>query len=293
MITQPMLASNVDLKRLKFPVLVTPKLDGIRCLKVNGQCISRTFKPIPNHYIRNIIEEHLPDGVDGELICGNFNETTSSVMTEEGEPDFRFKIFDYVKHDLNTPYNERMVHLSELSKQLENEYINTFIDYLIPKRIDNFKELYDIENFYLEQGYEGIMIRSIFGPYKCGRSTTKEGYLLKLKRFEDSEAVVIGFEELMHNDNELKTDNFGYANRSVCKDNLIPMNTLGSLVVKDIETGYEFGIGSGFTASQREEIWNNQNEYINKIVKYKHQLSGKKDAPRFPVFIGFRDVRDL
>lgn len=45
--------------------------------------------------------------------------------------------------------------------------------------------------------------------------------------------------------------------------------------------------------SLRSEIWNNQSKYIGKLVKYKSQKVGEKDAPRFPVFLGFRDLKDM
>ena len=76
-------------------------------------------------------------------------------------------------------------------------------------------------------------------------------------------------------------------------------NTLGALLVKDLLTGVEFGIGSGFNDAQRKEIWENRYEWIGKIVKYKHFAVGAVEAPRFPIFIsgaefvGERHVDDL
>lgn len=288
-ITKPMLAVNVDLNKVKYPVLVTPKLDGIRCLKVDGQCITRTFKPIPNHYIREFIEEALPDGVDGEIICGNFQESSSAVMGREGEPNFVYYIFDYVKDDINKPYSERMGDLAELWGHHAGK---PMFNFLLPERVFNDHDLHIYEQKYLMEGYEGVMIRSYDGPYKCGRSTVREGYLLKLKQFEDAEAKIIGFEELMHNDNEATKDAFGRTKRASCKENLKPTGTLGAFIVKDVETGIEFKVGTGFDAVQRKIFWDNQYDYVGKLVKYKHQPSGKKDAPRFPVFIGFRHEED-
>src|SRR5574343_1681886 len=100
MIKRPMLAETVDsIEILKYPVLVSPKIDGIRCIKVDGKALTRKFKPIPNHYIRNWIESNVPDGIDGEIIVNNcnFNEIQSQVMSEDGEADFKYLIFDYIK----------------------------------------------------------------------------------------------------------------------------------------------------------------------------------------------------
>mgnify|MGYP006263262291 CR=1 FL=1 len=52
MITQPMLAGTLEsLADVRYPVYATPKIDGIRCIKVGGRALTRTFKPIPNVYI--------------------------------------------------------------------------------------------------------------------------------------------------------------------------------------------------------------------------------------------------
>lgn len=81
MITKPMLASKCENPHLlPFPVLATPKLDGIRCLKIGGKALTRSLKPISNRFVREWIEDNLPDGVDGELMLRNdtFSETTSA-----------------------------------------------------------------------------------------------------------------------------------------------------------------------------------------------------------------------
>jgi len=67
-ITKPMLAGKCEQpEALRFPVLATPKLDGIRCLKIEGRALTRSYKPISNRFAREWIEANLPDGVDGEL----------------------------------------------------------------------------------------------------------------------------------------------------------------------------------------------------------------------------------
>ena len=63
--------------------------------------------------------------------------------------------------------------------------------------------------------------------------------------------------------------------------------------MRDLTTGVEFEIGTGYTAKQRAEFWTSQP--VGKIVKYKFQPAGAKDEgkPRFPVFLGFRDKADM
>ena len=117
-ITKPMLATKCECPAaLRFPVLATPKLDGIRCLKLGGKALTRSFKPISNRFAREWIEANLPDGLDGELMLrgGTFNETTSAIGARDGRPDFVFHVFDYVTRcRLATPYRERMKALAAL-----------------------------------------------------------------------------------------------------------------------------------------------------------------------------------
>jgi len=287
-IKKPMLAETCeDLEKLNFPVLASPKLDGIRALKINNEAMSRKFIAIPNTHIQSLFAA-LPDGLDGELMVNGqtFNQIQSSVMTEGGAPNIEYWVFDYVKSSLKTPYEQRMKDLSALA-------LPPFCIKVIPKLINNVNELMICEAECLAAGYEGVMIRSPGSPYKCGRSTAREGYLLKIKRFKDSEAVVLDLKERMHNANEAEIDELGHTKRSSHKANLIPDGTLGKFVVRDLTSGIEFDIGTGMDDALRQEVWDNKKNYIDKIVKYKYQEAGMKDKPRFPVFLGFRDPRDI
>ena len=290
-ITKPILAETLENpQELKFPMLATPKLDGIRCLKVNGKAVSRKFIEIPNHHIRNWIEANCPDGFDGEIMLPNktFNETQSAVMREEGEPDFQYFVFDYVVSDLKRGYRDRC---EDLREWMTND--KTKVVVVLPHVINDYETLRQYEIQAVANDYEGVMLRAPNSPYKCGRSTLNEGYLLKFKRFEDSEAEVLGFVEQMANNNEKVKDELGNSKRSSHKANKAPKNTLGKILVRDLKTGVEFSIGTGFDDAMKKEIWDNQPTYIGKLVTYQFQPSGMKDKPRFPSFKGFRDLRDI
>ena len=294
-ITKPMLATKcTDVNTLKFPVLATPKLDGIRCVVVGGKALSRKFLPIPNDFIRQIIEAHFPDGIDGELIIPGktFNETSSAVMSHDGTPSFRYFVFDYVPGELSEHYVSRMAKLKDLHLNAIGE---SYIERVLPVVIHNVDELAVYEQKCIDDGFEGAMVRTPESPYKLGRSTEKEGYLLKIKRFEDAEAKVLDLVELFRNDNEATTDNVGHTKRSTNAENMTPMGVLGALLVRDVKTGIEFSIGSGFTAEQRKSVWKNKDAFVGDLVTYKHQPSGAKEqgAPRFPVFKGFRHINDM
>jgi len=297
MITKPMLATKcTDKDKLKYPVLATPKLDGIRCIKLNGQALSRTFKPIPNQHIRRMIET-LPDGLDGEIMIKNkpFGEITGIVMSSKSldKVDFQYYVFDFVLGVGGTSFNALHVLYCGRMENLRRRELPSWVVKVLPVVITNRAELDAFEQKCVDEGYEGIMVRTPNSPYKCGRSTEKEGWLLKIKRFEDGEAVIIGFDEKMHNANEATENAVGHTERSTCKDGMVPMNTLGTILVRDLKTQIEFGIGSGLDDATRAKIWANRPKYLNQIVKYKYQPYGVKEAPRFPVFQGFRHPDDM
>ena len=279
-----MLASNVELNSIIYPVYITPKYDGIRCVIRNGQALSRKLLPIPNKYVQKKLAE-CPNNLDGELICHGktFNQIQSEIMREDGEPEFNFYVFDII--DTKAPYLDRI-------EKLEDMDLPSFCKKVIPTEINTKEELLDAEREAVEDfDFEGIMIRTGDGPYKYGRATVKQGYLSKLKRFTDAEATIIGYEELQHNMNEQTKDALGHAKRSHKKEGMVPAGTLGAFIVRDGEK--KFKVSTGMTSAERQEYWNNKEDMIGKLVKYKFQESGAKDLPRFPTFLGIRHPDDL
>jgi len=286
---KPMLAGKADLDNIKFPVMASPKLDGVRVIVYDGVVYSRNFKRIPNDHVQALFGRKECHGFDGELIVGDvtsdtvFQATTSGVMTGAGKPDVTLHVFDYTGsiHHFSSRH-------SELKKRAYKQKHVKVVPHVL---INNIEELNAYEEECVAQGYEGIMIRDPKGKYKHGRSTTKEGGLLKIKRFEDDEAVVIGCEELMTNLNEQELDNLGHKVRSSKKEGLVPAGKLGALIVKHKTFG-EFKIGSGFTEDARIKLWRERDELKGRLAKFKYQPSGVKDKPRFPVFLGFRNKID-
>jgi len=284
LITRPMLAGrlrdyNVDL--LRFPVLATPKLDGIRCLKLGGEAYARSFKPIRNQHIAHTIaQSSLPDGCDGELMAGEtFQDVESAVMSADGTPDFTYWVFDVAQPE---PYKDRV------------QYIPGNIPWVravLPVLLENATQFDEYYSQCLEQGFEGIMTRDPDGPYKCGRSTPKEQWLLKWKQFFDREAVIIGFEEARTNLNPQVPNNFGLMRRPGGSGGKVAKGTLGSLVCMDERFG-RISCSGKMDDALKQHIWNNQSAYIGRTITYRYQAIGVKDKPRMPIFQRFRDDPD-
>ena len=290
---RPMLAADCkgDLSKLRFPLLASKKIDGVRCLIVDGKPVSRTLKPIRNRYVQQYLQHwQLPD-LDGELVVGQathpnaMQNTTSGVMSADGEPDFTYHVFDL--YSSTDTFHSRYSDLSLLELPLRVR--------VHPHRvIFSVAELGAMEEQALAEGYEGLIVRDPRGAYKENRSTLREGGMVKIKRHVDAEAIVLGAEELMHNANEATTNALGYTERTSHLANQVGMGTLGSLHVRLLsDPDVEFSVGTGMTAEDRTWMWNNREQMVGKIIKYRSFPVGVKDKPRHPVFLGFRDPEDL
>jgi len=291
---KPTLAATMkDTSKLRFPLLASQKLDGIRATVQGGKLLSRTLKPIPNENVQALFKG-LPEGLDGELIVGDplapdaYRKTVSLVMSDDKPLDW-FKgeqvslwVFDK-KSEL--PFRDRL----DQARQACSGHV-IYVQHIC---INNLEELDTFEAKLLAKGAEGVMLRSYEGPYKQGRSTENEGYLVKVKRFEDSEAEILGAFEEMHNDNAKETNELGRTKRSTAQAGLIPSGVLGGFDVRDLKTGVEFSVGSGFTAEMKAEYWQARENLVGSIIKYKHFPSGGKDKPRHPIFLGMRSKEDM
>lgn len=281
---KPMLASKApdDLESITYPVLVSPKLDGIRCVIHDGQVMTRSLKLVPNDHVRELLK-HLPDGLDGELLLTDdtgFNATQSAVMRKAGEPDITYHVFDWVGPE---PFAERYHKLVKLTAQ-----IGAPIKLVLHSLTLNEDELKDAEDRFLSLGYEGLMVRSVDGPYKFGRATTKQGWLMKVKRFNDAEATVTGTIEQLHNNNAAERDHLGHTKRSTKADGMVPAGVLGSLCCVTAD-GIAFNL-SGFTHQQRKDLWAERDQLVGRVVTFKYQPDPTDSglAPRFPIFLHFR-----
>jgi DNA ligase-1 len=298
MLAAPLLPPSVEhtdgnileaMSKLKYPVMATVKMDGIRALVLDMPCgkslVSRRLKLIPREDLqRNAMI--IPIGFDMEIWYPEteFCDITSAVMSEypENPCNLEFHVLDWF---MDAPYNDRM-------SALFDYFLVSNLSWLKceqPVTCYNHKQLFAFEKRIIETG-EGICFRAPDSPYKQGRSTLKEQYLVKLARFVYSEVKVINFIEKMHNLCPEKRDGTGHMNRSTSKDFDIGAGTLGAFEVED-ENGLRFkiGTGSGLNDNLRDKIWRNQDKYFGKTLRIKSKAHGKKIKPRNPCYAGFRE----
>lgn len=287
---RPMLAAPVtdeQLEDLPYPLLLSPKYDGIRALEpVGGPLKSRKLIDIPNREVQRLFDQLKLRHCDGELIAGDptapdcYNRTQDVVMERDAPADdVWFYVFDSFRQP-EAPYVVRRLDLPLRHPRVK----------LVPQhKVRNAAEVRKWEVYFVKAGYEGIMLRAYTGPYKCGRSTLKQAWLLKLKRYQDSEAVVLRVYERQRNTNKATRNALGYAKRSSAKAGKVGTGLLGGFQCRDLKSGVVFDCGTG--KLKRHELV--LHGWEQTIIKYRFQPAGVKEKPRYPRYIGKRDRRDM
>lgn len=283
---KPLLSATLeDPSKLPFPVAVSPKLDGLRCLIQDGVALSRNLKPFRNLHVQQLLCG-LPTGLDGELVVGEpnrghvLNRTQSGIMSAEGTPEFTYWAFDNFENP-QLPFTQRFNSLVNVS--------HPNVKIVPHQAVTNLKVLLEFERAVLADGYEGIMVRGLTGAYKFGRATNNEAILWKFKRFRDSEAVVEQLLEGVTNQNEATVDALGHTKRSTHQENMVGSSQVGTIIARDLETGQLLQVSPGrMTKDLREYYWHNPHKLLGEIITVKWFEYGVKDAPRFCTFQNMR-----
>jgi DNA ligase-1 len=318
MIKKPMLATDADIKKIKYPCIVQPKIDGVRFMHLIGKPTGRSLKQHKNRHANVFFDAAILSGLDGEM-AANIDPshpdlcriTSSALGTYEGRPFLKWWIFDHIREGVSSdlPYSERY----KIAKQCV-EYLKFTFPIFEPhiELVPSFNcvsenDLLSLEEDFLELGYEGVIIRDPNGLHKQGRSTIREGGLLRIKRFVEEEAEIVAIIEGETNNNEALTNELGHTYRTSHQANKVGNNMVGSLqgkLLKNVldpltkkllfEAGQLITISPGsLDHNQRKYYYENPNEIIGKISKFKFFPKGMKDKPRFPNHVSFREKEDL
>ena len=291
---RPMLAIHApkDLTKLPWPMLASPKLDGIRGIIKNGVMYSRSLKKIPSEAAQQIAR-YAPvayNHFEGELMSSDGHDPFSIVMTKGDLHPLKLHVFDTTDvARRNSPYSARAAHLNSI----KNLYLWPFVTVITQTLLFSADELKAYEEMVLANGGEGVVLRHPDSPYKYGRSTVKQAWMLKVVQFKTSEARVVNFNPLQQNNNIPTVSALGLTERGHNQENKQILDTLGSLVVEDLRTGRIFSIGTGFSEALRKQIWDYRSLFLNTFITYKYKGFGQKELPRQPVFVRFRNVVDM
>jgi len=175
--------------------------------------------------------------------------------------------------------------------------VNKFAVTVPQVTITTLAELAAFEAGALAAGYEGVMLRSLDGPYKQGRATLNQGWLMKLKRYVDAEARIVSCYEEMENQNTEFTNELGRTARSSAKDGKVGKGQLGGFDVIGINGAYkgvEFRVSSSsIDHEERKLLWASRHALTDLFLTYKYFPIGSDLKPRAPVFKAFRDAEDI
>lgn len=270
--------------KMKFPLYVQPKLDGIRCIAhyIPGSrsgsrsqssltMLSRKGTQIYNfEHIENVLKEYFDVQncdeiyIDGELYSHDltFEKISSIVRSQKlsAHNEIEIEKIQYNMYDVYVPkypeltYEERYAILCHL---FENEELD-FCNLVETECIETIDEIKPMHQKYVEDGYEGIMLRDMDGIYEIDK---RSKYLQKYKTFMEEEFEIIGF-----------TD----------EDGMILFQCI-------TQEGKDFSVRPRDTFENRKKMYEEGEKYIGKYLTVIFQEYTELHIPRFPVGKAVRD----
>lgn len=246
---KPMLAKNWTSNIDPTGWYMSEKLDGIRAIWTGQEFVSRNEKPFvaPRWFIKDMPEHTM---LDGELWMGRgrFNETSGQVRrrTNQDWSEIKYMVFD-IPSEIRC-FEE---HKTILYQLMLPPHVYIVTQFLCTGR----KHLQDFEAVVVGNKGEGVMLRDRRSKYEFKRSK----YLLKVKKFKDDEAIVIGY---INGEGKYK-------------------NVMGTLVCR--YKGTNISIGTGFTDGDRKNP-----PPIGETITFKYFELSDYNIPRFPVYKGIR-----
>jgi DNA ligase-1 len=302
-----------NLALIKYPALVSLKYDGWRMFDLDGEVKLRSLKPPKNAWVQKVMRDMFAEarglgyeGLDAEALPGSpwdanaMQACTSAFNCLYREIPFGFYVFDTFQNP-EWRFEDRLARAHEAVAKLRDKGWTAEAGAPVDahavehKLVHNENELFHYYDGIIAKGGEGVMGRLPWGHYKFGRSTMRESLLWALKPYVDDWAVIIGFEEMMENQNELTYNERGYAERKGGQDGLVPKGTLGKFVCKSLKFGQTFsvGMGVGLDFALRDKVWANRPKYLGAFLKYKYQEIGVKERPRQPKFMALPDFNEI
>jgi DNA ligase-1 len=269
---------------VRFPVWASPKLDGYRAMVQRGALVSRNGVLVANRELQRRYGRKGLEGLDAELCAGCpatpgvFNLTSRVVRRADADASTT-TLYMIDRHGM--PGGDFGSRHTALKTALRDEPYIMVIKQVLVKTL---AALQAFERECLRQGYEGVMLRrGDQGPYpqkpgKENRSTLREFDLVRLKRFEYAEAVILAVHSLRHNLNDARTRT---GKRVTDKDGIVvDKSRIGSATLRDVETGVEFDTTVASEALRSWAGWRDPARWRGMTVRYKYQAVGTLDKPR-------------
>jgi len=242
---------NIDVTQY----LVSEKLDGVRAIWDGKTLRSRAGNTInaPAWFLTGLSNTPL----DGELWMGRgkFEQVSAAVRREQPNDEewrqIRYMIFELP--EAPGIFTQRAERIRELALQAKVPWLQAIEQFTVEDRRALHRRMKEV----VKAGGEGLMLHRADAPYETGRSNT----LLKLKPWEDAEALVVE-----HVPGKGKYE-----------------GVLGALRVQ-MPDGRTFSVGTGFTDAQRQSP-----PAIGAMVTYRYRGLTNNGLPRFASFMRVRE----
>jgi ATP-dependent DNA ligase len=263
-------------KRVKYPAILQPKLDGNRSLSRNkdGAVLLTSREGVPQEFLPHInaqLAGMLPDDMvlDGELYCHGVNLQTINSWVKKNRPEsmqIKLHLYDMPEvPGMEDPIQKDRI--EALEKFFAEKLSNLDHVVLVPSHIVNSEEEVDYWNgYYVGLGYEGVMVRNMDATYEHGH---RSGDLIKVKSFEDAEFKVVGFTN-------------GEGSYSDC--------VKWNCVTKD---GIEFDVNPCGKLEQKREWLRDGQQYIGKMLTVRYMGFTERGIPKIATGVAFRLDGDL
>ena len=283
----PMLAHSYEKRKhdIQWPALAQAKIDGHRAYGTGGKLLSRGGDPVPGlvnmPHIQaelNKLAELLPEGTwyDGELYTEAIPfEKLSGCIRRARLVDAAVPLLPLVKYYLFDLFKPGDPEWSDLARYevAEKAFFSKIFSHIkiVPQHIVRDEaELMERHNQFVQDGFEGAIIRNIKGLYKIGHRSAD---LQKFKMFKDAEFPIIGFKEGTGSD----------------AGSVVWMCDARNIENPDFELS-PFEVRPTGSLEYRRDLFNHGQEYIGKMLKVRYQNLTEYGIPRFPVGKGIRET---
>jgi len=309
--------TNLDI--ISYPVLVSYKLDGLRCLFKEGQMLTCSLKKFPNKQVNEKFELLRKFSEDNNLILDGefythgvpFQMIVSCAMTHDYNTKQSIKNWEKLckEHSFYVSREEVLNKIKfngfdRLGNVGQEEWFELRLDYtesilalfqdlatvVIHKWCNNKEEVEALFEEALNDKYEGLMLRNPKGKYKFGRATLNENIIYKVKPWVTLDAKIKGIIQAteVNENTEREINELGYSKTSKKKDDRHLIEKASAFLVN--YEGKDLKVTLSMTDQEKEYVWNYQEEFIGKWVEFKYLKIGMKEdgLPRHPTTVRMR-----
>ena len=272
----PMLAHSFDKRKhnINYPAIVQRKFDGVRCLAVlnsdgSVKLLSRKGKEYPHlqHIKADVWENNDNTNIvlDGELysdtltfqqLVGLVKRVTLKPGNDQQMYEVSLRVYDCVDLNNEADFTDRYQTITNITNGAK------YLSLVENVRVDNEDEIHAAQARFVEEGYEGAMVRNLTGAYAIGKRSAN---LQKVKTFLDGEYPIVGFTQ-------------GTGGETGC-------------VIWECSTsdGQTFRVRPRGTQEDRKVLFENGSDYVGQQLTVRYQELTDDGVPRFPVGIAIRD----